>query len=56
MIEMEREGKGRIPISTGMVSSGSFRNKLKIAPSVSNWRFLMGLHLYPCTSVLNGHQ
>lgn len=33
MIEMEREGKGRIPTSTGMVSLGSSRNKLKVAPS-----------------------
>lgn len=33
MIEMEREGKGRIPSSTGMVSSSSFRDEFKISPS-----------------------
>lgn len=33
MIEMEREGKGRIPTSTGNASSGSSRNKLQGASS-----------------------
>lgn len=32
MIEMEREGKGRIPGSTGMASSSGCRDELKIAP------------------------
>lgn len=55
MIEMEREGKGRISTSTGMLSSGSSRNKYKIAPAQET-EVLTGLNLYPCTSVFNGHQ
>lgn len=49
VIEMEREGKGRIPTSTGMVSSSSSRNKLQIAPSLEtggfDWFTFITMHL-----------
>lgn len=49
MIEMEREGKGRIPTSTGNASSGSSRNKLQGASSSGtgdfDWFKFITMHL-----------
>lgn len=46
VIEMEREGKGRIPTSAGMVSSSCSGNKLKIAPSSGREVLLVKIYIH----------